>query len=466
MAKLIGYTSLAADTFAEGPPSGGNNGKGEPISGNGRTGPFKGQPIQGFSGVQFAPNSNSNTFWFLSDNGFGAKDNSADYLLRIYQVNPDFINSENSEGRVKIQGFIQLSDPNHLIPFDIVNEDTEERLLTGADFDLESIVITKNSIFIGDEFGPYILQFGLNGVLQTAPISTPNIRGGELTEEFVFSPQNPDVLAGNIRANLPGSGGYEGMAYNPDLTTLYPLLEKPVEGDPDNALRIYQFDVASQSFTDIVGYYPTEVVGHAIGDFTPINQTEFLVIERDNKQGEEAVFKKIFKIDISKIDKNGFVEKEEIIDLLNIADPNDLNNDGDNTFTFPFITVENVLVLDENTILVANDNNYPFTNGRAPEIDNSEMILIELDQPLNLAEGIGIDLENSQSLFNLEDLNPINSNLSNIETAQTNKIIQLPPANPITDNSKEFNLIQYLYLSLPLLIVLFISTILLKRIDR
>ncbi|MGB3535652.1 MAG: esterase-like activity of phytase family protein [Microcoleaceae cyanobacterium] len=383
MGKLIGYASLPADTFAEGPPSGGNNGEGEPISGNGRTGPFESQPIQGFSGVQLAPNNSKDSFWFLSDNGFGAKDNSADYLLRIYQVDPNFIGSEEGEGTVEIQGFIQLSDPNHLIAFDIVNEDTEERLLTGADFDLESIVITEDSIFIGDEFGPYILQFDLNGVLQTAPISTPNITRGELIEEFVFSPQNSNVLAGNAQANLPGSGGYEGMAYNPDLTTLYPLLEKPVEGDPDNALRIYQFDVSSQSFTDIVGYYPTEVAGHAIGDFTPINQTEFLVIERDNKQGEEAEFKKVFKIDISQIDNQGFVEKEEIVDLLNIDDPDDLNNDGDTVFRFPFITVENILVLDENTILVANDNNYPFSTGRAPEIDNSEIIQIELNQPLS-----------------------------------------------------------------------------------
>jgi glycerophosphoryl diester phosphodiesterase len=436
MSKLTGYTSLPADTFAEGPPSGGNNGEGEPISGNGRIGPFEGQPVQGFSGVQFAPNSNGNSFWFLSDNGFGGKDNSADYLLRVYQVNPDFINSENSTGNVEIQDFIQLSDPNNLIPFDIVNEETEERFLTGADFDLESIVVTEDSIFIGDEFGPYLLQFNLEGVLQTAPISTPNITNGKLTAELVRSPQNPDVLAGNNKANLGGSGGYEGLGYSPDLTTLYPLLEKPVAGDPDNALRIYQFDVSSQSFTDLIGFYPTEVAGHAIGDFTPINQTEFLVIERDSKQAEEAEFKKIFKIDISQIDNQGFVEKEEIVDLLNIADPDDLNNDGDNTFTFPFITVENILVLDEKTILVANDNNYPFTNGRGQNIDNSEIILIELDQPLNLAEGIGAESQTSQSLLNSEGL-----------------------------NRYEFNSIYFLYFGLAILVI-FILTILFKRIAR
>jgi glycerophosphoryl diester phosphodiesterase len=175
MNRLIGFASLPADTFAEGPQSGNNNGNGEPISANGRTGPFDGQPVQGFSGVQFAPDSDGDTYWFLSDNGFGNQRNSADYLLRVYQVDPDFVGTENGDGSVEVQAFVQLSDPNNLIPFDIVNEDTSERLLTGADFDIESIVITENKLWIGDEFGPYLLEFDLNGVLQQAPIVTPNI---------------------------------------------------------------------------------------------------------------------------------------------------------------------------------------------------------------------------------------------------------------------------------------------------
>ena len=57
-------------------------------------------------------------------------------------------------------------------------------------------------------------------------------------------------------------------------------------------------------------------------------------------------------------------------DLLDIDDPNDLNIDGSTQFSFPFVTIEDVLILNENTILVANDNNYPFSVGRGPDIDN------------------------------------------------------------------------------------------------
>ncbi|MGB3292736.1 MAG: glycerophosphodiester phosphodiesterase family protein [Phormidesmis sp.] len=193
-------------------------------------------------------------------------------------------------------------------------------------------------------------------------------------------------------ANLSGSRGYEGMAFSPDRQTLYPMLEGTVFGDPEGALRIYEFDVASSAFQSIVGLYQMDAANHAIGDFTPINDDEYLVIERDGEQAAGAEFKKIFKVDLSQVGSDGFVEKTELVDLLNVADPDDLNGDGKTTFDFPFVTIEDVLVLDEKTILIANDNNYPFSIGRdftGEEIDNNEIIQIELAVSLNVDDRIG-----------------------------------------------------------------------------
>ena len=75
---------------------------GKPISANGRTGPFPSQPVQGLSGVQFS--RERGTFWFLSDNGFGAKNNSADYLLRIYKLEPEFATRSGGDGNVEVEG--------------------------------------------------------------------------------------------------------------------------------------------------------------------------------------------------------------------------------------------------------------------------------------------------------------------------------------------------------------------------
>ncbi|NJP12414.1 MAG: hypothetical protein HC866_25550 [Leptolyngbyaceae cyanobacterium RU_5_1] len=157
----------------------------------------------------------------------------------------------------------------------------------------------------------------------------------------------------------------------------------------DSCIGIYEFDLASSQYEGLVGYYQLENPNHAIGDFTVINDNEYLVIERDGGQGDTAQFKKIFKVDFSHRDANGFVAKEEVVDLLNVHDPDDLNGDGSNIFTFPFVTIENVLVIDSQTILVANDNNYPFSIGRLPAIDNNEIIVLQLDTPLHLDPRVG-----------------------------------------------------------------------------
>ncbi|MEB3220111.1 MAG: glycerophosphodiester phosphodiesterase family protein [Nostocales cyanobacterium 94392] len=251
----------------------------------------------------------------------------------------------------------------------------------------------------GMQIHPYTLR-DEERFLTLNPDGSPQTTGDEfrqLTELgvdgfFTDFPETGRIIVDDLilESNLASSRGFEGMAFSPDRTTAYPLLEGTVFGDPANSLRIYEFDLTTGTYDGLVGYYPTSVANHAIGDFTPINNNEFLVIERDNGQGDAAQFKKIFKIDISQVDENGFVEKEEIVDLLNIEDPNDLNGDGETTFDFPFVTIEDVLVLDENTILVANDNNYPFSVGRGPDIDNNEVIVLELDEPLNLDPRLGI----------------------------------------------------------------------------
>jgi glycerophosphoryl diester phosphodiesterase len=213
-------------------------------------------------------------------------------------------------------------------------------------------------------------------------------------------------------ANLNRSQGFEGMAFSPDRTTLYPMLEGTVVGDPAGSLRIYEFDVASAAYEGLVGLYQLESAAHAIGDFTPINKDEFLVIERDNFQGEAAEFKKIFKVDFSAVNSEGFVNKEEVVDLLTLKDPNDLNGDGSTTFDFPFQTIEDVLVLDADTILVANDNNFPFTVGRPPGIDNNEIIEIQLDKPLNLDARLGVAGLTPAPVAELVDLTGFDGNVA------------------------------------------------------
>jgi hypothetical protein len=64
---------------------------------------------------------------------------------------------------------------------------------------------------------------------------------------------------------------------------------------------------------------------------------------------------------------------------MNLADPADLNGDGSTIFTFPYVTIEDVLLLDSSTLLVINDNNYPGTGGRDLNSDSTEFLRISIE---------------------------------------------------------------------------------------
>ena len=82
--------------------------------------PFPGQPLQGFSGIRSLGNDR---FLVLTDNGFGNQKNSSDVVLMFNIVKADW-----DAGRVMLEKTVQLSDPNRIVPFPIVNEATEGRL--------------------------------------------------------------------------------------------------------------------------------------------------------------------------------------------------------------------------------------------------------------------------------------------------------------------------------------------------
>lgn len=182
--ELVGRAVLPAATFSRGPTSGTLLGPG-PI--NGQRVPFKGkQPVQGFSAVA---DNGDGTFNVMSDNGFGSLENSADFNLRVYTVEPDLQTSEGGSGRIRVNSFIELHDPDQHIPFAITNHFTERRLLTGADFDIESMQRTPDgTLWFGDEFGPFLLHTDATGKVLEPPIALPDF---DNPGQDIRSPQNP-----------------------------------------------------------------------------------------------------------------------------------------------------------------------------------------------------------------------------------------------------------------------------------
>lgn len=377
---LVSFARLDVETYAAGPNSG-HFAKGA----YGIFPPFKGQPVQGFSG---ALKNGDGTYMVMADNGFGAQDNSSDFLLRIYQIKPDFRNKASGSAKVQVMHFIQLRDPNKLIPFDIVNQNTPDRLLTGTDFDPESIQRTEDgSYWIGDEFGPYLLHFDKDGVLLDAPIALPNPLqvGKELR-----SPQN-QLNKANINYVEPltqQSGGFEGMALSKDGRYLYPLLEKPLKNAAKRQLIISQFDVKKKAYTGKYYLFDLNDKATAIGDFQLYDDQSGVIIERDDSENKLEGYKKLIHVKLGESGQS--IQREDLVDLMKIDNPNALYGTartGDigtgATFAFPFFTIEDVIIENKNTLTVLNDNNFPSSSGRnATKADNNEIIQIRLPKDL------------------------------------------------------------------------------------
>ena len=377
---LISFAKLDVATYASGPDSG------VYVKGaNGIYPPFPGQPVQGFSA---ALKNSDGTYMAMSDNGFGTQDNSADYLLRIYHIKPDFRSKSSGIGQVKVKSFIQLQDPNGLIPFEIVNENTPARLLTGADFDPESMQREADgSFWIGDEFGPYLLHFSQDGVLLDAPIPLPHPTKAGIE---LRSPQNQlnKLQINYVEPLVQRSGGFEGMAISPDGQYLYPLLEKPLKDDSTGELIMSQFDLESKSYTGKYYLFTLDSKASAIGDFQLFSATEGVIIERDDTENNLGGYKKLIKIKVGEVGQA--IVREEIVDLMDIANPSLLYGtprEGDiatgERFGFPFQTIEDVIIEDGSTITIFNDNNFPGSSGRNVKLaDDNEMIQIKLPKKL------------------------------------------------------------------------------------
>ncbi|MBB4573770.1 esterase-like activity of phytase family protein [Rhizobium lentis] len=365
--------------------------------------PFDGQPIQGFSGIKTMADG---TFWTLSDNGFGSKANSSDSMLFLHEMKFDW-----AANKAEVVKNLFLSDPNKIAPFPIMLEGTDTRYLTGADFDIESIQPVADGFWLGDEFGPYILKFDTAGRLTDVIATT-------LDGKPVLSPDNPLIqLPGNPAAKMPvfnlkRSGGFEGLAMSKDGAKLYGLLEGAIykddgtmeTADGHTAIRIIEFDVAAKKWTGRSWLYPFDDKGVSIGDFNMLDDTTALVIERDSGAGTKdkacadpkqpkpdcfeapAELKRVYKIEFNDANAGKAVRKIGYIDLLNIQDPDNKKKAGakDGVYDMPFVTIENVDRVDATHIIIGNDNNLPFSAGRAVDkADNNEFSLLEVGKFLN-----------------------------------------------------------------------------------
>jgi hypothetical protein len=412
--RLTGWAEIPASYRHPGPVSGQFT-----APSNGVTPPYQGQPIPGFSGM--IPGTAPLSFIGLPDNGYGAQGNSADFVIGFYIVTPSFKitgDKTTSRGPVGVKTFTPFSDPKGLLDATYITDGPvynrsfyyqapaaqiavdpaikSGKLLTGADFDVESIAQMDDGTFwVGEEFGPYLLHFDSLGRLMSRPIRHPVLR----------APQNPANTTVNP-SNLPSSRGFESMARNADGSYLYVTTEASILSEPDKRIiEIYEFDTRRERYSGRSWRYAKDssdfVSGGSnnttnifvTGDMAHVSGDRYIMIERDDFQGppngsNPPVQKKLYLFDLTKVDPmTGILKKRLLVDLLDIDDPDDIGGPIvgllPEKFNFPLQSVESVTPIDAFTLLVGLDNNYPGGNGRVPGTpDGTEMITLRSSVPL------------------------------------------------------------------------------------
>ncbi len=422
---VVGFATLPAATHRAGPPTG--QFVQHEIALPSVPLPIFHQPIQGLSGAFFEADGSLTA---LSDNGFGQKINSADYELCVYRlaVNPRL--ESGGTGSATVLKTIKLTDPKRLAGQMVVADlefypgrasdatsakvpvpeaIRDERILTGADFDPESIRrASDGTLWVGEEFGPFLLHFSSDGELLEAPIQIPvpaELQQFARGNAHFISPDHPQLATLETdaerfaRANIKRSKGLEGLALSVDGKKLYPLLEGPLVEDPNQRrLVICEYLIEERRFSGRYWFYELErslkpspsliPENTKIGCCTAMPSGSLAILETDDGQGSASWCKRVYEIDLSEAATGATLSKKLLVDLLKLADPDGISSTfglgagaEKDTLRLDQFCIESLVFLDSQTLLVVNDNNFGTIHGssRVPgEPDQNEFCFIRL----------------------------------------------------------------------------------------
>ena len=263
--------------------------------------------------------------------------------------------------------------------------------------DPEGIAALRNGGFwISEEYGPSLLHLDSHGrtLERLSPYS-----GGEHALPQLFKKR---------RANR----GIEGVSMLPDGKTLMAIFEAPLDnpkaaGRMSVMTRLLEYNTQSGKTRQFI--YVQDAVDDHNSDIAAIDQTHFLVLERDTDMpgdsAKPAKIKRVYRIDIAGATDvsdpaNGAdgwlfsgrspeeltpadlqaagivpVKKELLVDLLALNYPHD--------------KPEGVTIVDKNTIAISNDDDFGLTEGPAAKLlpklgatDFNEVYFIKLTTPL------------------------------------------------------------------------------------
>jgi hypothetical protein len=305
--------------------------------------------------------------------------------------------------------------------------------------DAEGIVVNADgSIWVSDEYGPYIFRFTADGRLISAirppEAITPKRNGADSFASNNPGPGQAAPVPANPTTGRQNNQGLEGLSVSPDGRTLFALLQSAARQDggtggtgPRRHTRLLAYDLTVAGNPTLKGEYVVPLPTYSLGAATrvpaqsemlAINNTQFLVLARDgNGRGvasPTSLYRSILVYDISSatniagtaydttttpIAPGGVLAagiipatSAVLVDMNNAAQlaKFGLNNgpvDNANTLSEKWEALALVPAFDPSApndwfLFVGNDNDFITTNGfqdgapYAAAIDNDNMVLV------------------------------------------------------------------------------------------
>jgi Esterase-like activity of phytase len=329
-------------------------------------------------------------------------------------------------------------DPNHnsLWPFD-------------ARFDTEGLRVSNDgrSVFISDEYGPYVYEFDRASGRRIRYFAMPAGFGvvHPNTTTNTETGTGVPVVNGNAQGRVANKGA-EGLAITPDGRTLVVAMQSPLiqdggtSGDYESDgskggtpyTRIVTIDIASGRVTHQFAY-PLDTSKTAISELLAVNEHQFLIDERDgtgfetaNDDNSAAKEKFLYEIDltgatdvsgIADLRKGGFTpvvkSSRPFLDLVSVVGAAGIaaNNvpakiEGE-TFGPDIVlngtTLHTLFVSNDNDFLsyIARDAGTPAADLDAVPADNPNRIFVfafaDGDLPLYASTGQGVEPQHISS---------------------------------------------------------------------
>ncbi len=154
-------------------------------------------------------------------------------------------------------------------------------------------VAPDGTVWISDEYGPYILHFNHLGQ-----------EIGSLPLPAGYQPASPGATAAIEASNTTGrttNRGMEGLAISPDGKTLVGMMQSSLTQDGGlNGVytRVIVYDLTHQDAPPKQYVYQLDSKATPISDLLAINSHEFLVDERDGVVGAAGI-KKLYRFDLN-----------------------------------------------------------------------------------------------------------------------------------------------------------------------